>query len=191
MLNLPLHQQRLDRARHLLLGLKDNLPLDSIVIPRHAEKGTFKCRITYGKSFGTVEFIAYHPVAVETLQAVNAGHIDYAFKFSDRTPIEKLRQQKGLCDDILMVKDGWVTDTSFANILFFDGSRWVTPHRPLLKGTKREELLKTGRVTALPIRLEDIGGYKKFMLVNAMLEFDPAKALPVNNIIVSGVSTNA
>ena len=41
----------------------------------------------------------------------------------------------------LIVKDGYLTDTSIANIALYDGYTWFTPAHPLLRGTKRAELL--------------------------------------------------
>ena len=53
----------------------------------------------------------------------------------------QIRQDK---DDILIVKNGLLTDTSIANIALYDGNDWYTPLHPLLKGTKRAELLDKG-----------------------------------------------
>ncbi len=41
----------------------------------------------------------------------------------------------------LCVKNGLVTDCTIGNLVFFDGTGWVTPDQPLLKGTKRQALL--------------------------------------------------
>jgi 4-amino-4-deoxychorismate lyase len=78
---------------------------------------------------------------IESLKLVEDNTISYRHKYSDRSHLLELMNMRGDCDDILIVKDGYITDTSFSNIVFFDGDKWVTPARPLLRGTMRESLL--------------------------------------------------
>ena len=63
----------------------------------------------------------------------------------------EMLDKKGDCDDILIIRNGLITDMSYANVAFFDGTQWLTPRIPLLAGTCRERLLETG-----PIREADI-----------------------------------
>jgi 4-amino-4-deoxychorismate lyase len=184
LLNLPLHQERMDRSRRGLLGVTDSISLKSIIeVPGYARTGVFKCRVIYGKSVGKVEFIAYQPKRVETLKLVVDNDIDYQYKYSDRKGIEKLLAKKGTCDDILIVKNGLITDTSYSNIVFKNGKNWLTPDKPLLMGTKREYLLATGKIKAKEIKIDDLSNYSKFMLMNAMLDFDEGNGISIENII--------
>jgi 4-amino-4-deoxychorismate lyase len=80
--------------------------------------------------------------------------------------------KKGLADDVLIVKNGWITDTSFANILFFDGKRWLTPEKPLLKGTQRENLLRQGLIFQANISPASLPDFSKARLINAMIRFE-------------------
>lgn len=181
--NLAMHQNRIDRSRFGLLGLKDSLELKSTLkIPDHAEKGIFKCRVVYGKTISKVEFIPYQIRSIKTLKIVVDNEIDYSFKYSDRSQLEKLLLLKGDCDDILIVKNGLITDTSYANIVFFDGNDWFTPEHPLLKGTMRESLLNTGKIKSREIKIEDLCKFSKFALINAMMDFDGDNGLPITNI---------
>jgi 4-amino-4-deoxychorismate lyase len=181
--NLSFHQERMDRSRFGFLGLMDSIDLKSTInVPEFAQQGIYKCRVVYGKTIGKVEFIPYHYRMIKTLKVVEDDEIDYSFKYSDRSPLEKLLLQKGNCDDIVIIKKGLVTDTSYANIVFFDGTKWVTPEQPLLKGTKREFLLKSGKIKSKEIKPEDIYKFSKFGLINAMLEPDLHHSLPITNI---------
>lgn len=181
--NLPLHQKRVDRSRFGLLGTKESLNLKSILkVPNHAKQGIFKCRMVYGKTVGSIEFIQYQARPIETLNILVDNEIDYSFKYSDRSKLKNLLLQKGDCDDILIVKNGLTTDTSFSNIVFFDGNDWITPDQPLLKGTMRESLLNTGKIKSAEIKLEGLHKFTKYALINAMMDFDEDKGLPVENI---------
>jgi 4-amino-4-deoxychorismate lyase len=184
--DLSFHQERLDRSGRELLGSTGSISLKSIIdVPDFAKSGVFKCRVLYGKSVGKVEFIAYQPKQVKTLQLVVDNDIEYQYKYSDRRIIDKLLAKKGVCDDILIVKKGLITDTSYSNIIFYDGKEWITPDQPLLKGTKRELLLIKGKIKTGQINIADMSGYSKFMLINAMLDFDEGRVLSIENIFVS------
>jgi 4-amino-4-deoxychorismate lyase len=82
----------------------------------------------------------------------------------------------------LIVKNGFITDTSSANILFYDGRDWVTPSTPLLMGTCREKLLRGGKIREENIKRDDIYKFKHFRLINAMIG-ENLLPIPIINII--------
>ena len=84
----------------------------------------------------------------------------------------------------LIVRDGWVTDTSFTNVVFEDvvGGLY-TPDTYLLEGTRRQGLLDAGKIQACPIRVEDIGHFQRVLLVNAMIGLEDEISVPVVNIM--------
>src|SRR5690606_14853325 len=86
----------------------------------------------------------YEVRAVTSLKIIHDDTIDYSLKYEDRSSIDNLFAKRNNCDDILIIKNGFVTDASYSNIAFYDGSRWITPAQPLLKGTMRQHLLDTG-----------------------------------------------
>ena len=77
--------------------------------------------------------------------------------------------QRGDADEVVIVKNGLLTDTSYSNIALFDGQRWVTPRHPLLQGTMRQSLLDTGQLVERDIRDDEGGRYEKVSLINAMM----------------------
>ncbi|MEO0570500.1 MAG: aminotransferase class IV, partial [Bacteroidota bacterium] len=85
-------------------------------------------------------------------------------------------------DDILIVRKGWLTDSYYANIIFWDGTGWYTPSTYLLNGTKRSQLLQGGIIQEAPIQLKDLKSFKGFQLINAMLDFKPGVFLSIDNI---------
>ena len=64
-----------------------------------------------------------------------------------------------------------MTDTTIANIAFFDGKTWFTPTTPLLQGTTRARLIDEGFLKLRDIKKEDIKEYSRFALMNAMIGF--------------------
>lgn len=99
---------------------------------------------------------------------IDGSFIVYDHKFLDRKEIDKLFMDRGDADDILIIKDGFITDTSYGNICLFDGVQWVTPRKPLLLGTCRERLLEDGAIVEGDISIEGLKNFEQFAVINAM-----------------------
>lgn len=181
--NLEYHQARLNDTRERALGFADNLDLDDILeIPKFIGPETYKCRVLYGKDIEAIEFTLYQPRIIASLKLIEDNEIDYNYKYANRENINRLYKQRGNCDEILIINNKLITDSSYCNILFFDGKIWLTPESPLLKGTKRQQLLDGGKICEAEITIEDLGSFQKFMLINAMLDFDEGRSLPIDGI---------
>lgn len=180
--NLDLHEKRLNQSRRKLYDLNDELRLsDYIRVPEECRSGVFRCRVIYGAEVASVEFVPYIPAAVRTLKMVHAGTLTYDHKYLDRSSLTGLIN-RDLADDVLIIKEGCVTDSSYSNIVFTDGRQWVTPDTPLLCGTMRERLLLDGIIIAEKITIDTLGKFTHFRLINAMLGFD-APLMPIENFI--------
>ena len=173
-MNLFWHNKRLAKARRENYGIEEPLNLvDFIRVPDEFQSGTVKCRIFYSEAITEITFHPHIPRNVTTLKMVVDDQIDYAFKYADRRRLEiLLRKQPDKNGDILIIKNGFVTDTSYSNIVFHDGSRWVTPDTPLLAGTQRDKLIHEGIITEASITPDDLNRFKKARLINSLLEFD-------------------
>ncbi len=170
-LNLAFHNERMNSARRKLLGCKDSIGIaESLNVPSNLGNDVFKCTVSYGQTIVKVEFKPYSIPKIKNLMIIRCDTIDYSFKYADRSELNNLFNLRGWCDEILIVKDGLITDTSFTNIIFNDGKKWVTPEKPLLKGTKRENLLKKGLIKEAAVSLEDLTKFNEACLINAMLE---------------------
>jgi len=180
--NLSMHEERMNRSRRELFGNNDLLKLsDYIAVPIADKDRIIKCRVIYTISVNSIEFSPYIPANIKTLKIVDAGTLVYDYKYLDRSRLTELID-KGAADDILIMRNGCVTDVSFANIVFTDGEHWITPDTPLLQGTMRELLLLKGLIKMDRITINDLSLFTHFRLINAMLGFD-APLLPVSNII--------
>ncbi len=143
--------------------------------------GVFKCRIIYSKQIEKIEFIPYQLPKIRTLKIIVDDQIEYNHKYLDRNQLDLLYRKRGACDDILIVKNGLITDTWFANILFFNGKEWITPSKPLLKGTQRSKLLDQEAIKTADIRLDDLKYFKKARIINAMIRFEDGLEIEVGN----------
>ncbi len=181
--NLVWHQQRYESSNRTLFGESPQIILENTIkVPTEYKKGVVKCRFLYDSEIFDMEFHHYNRSHTKTLKLVEDNHLEYPHKFTNRTAINDLLGMKGECDDILIVKNGLITDSSIANIVFFDGRIWTTPAEPLMKGTARERLLHKGWITAGNIRVEDLNNFSHFRLINAMLEFDEQETIGISGV---------
>lgn len=167
---LELHQARVNRSFFTNYGLLARPLKLSRVIRQIPRQGYFKCRVVYDKENFEATFAPYTTPKINSLQIVEGGAIDYRYKYANRSGLEKLFAQRKEADDIIIVKDGMITDSYFANLAFFDGEEWWTSDKPLLEGVRRQSLLDQGMLQKTNITLGDLVKYEKVSLVNAMLD---------------------
>lgn len=183
LINIDYHNQRLNRTRRLLFRSVEEIDLNNIIsIPDDIDNGLYKCRITYDKKeFGEAEFSPYKLRRISSLKIVHCDEIDYSFKYCDRSVINDLLSRKGDCDDILIIKNGFVSDTSICNILFYNGTDWITPAAPLLKGTMKTKLLQENKIIEGKIKEKDLKKYSMAALINAFRGLEENQ-IPMQNI---------
>lgn len=181
--NLFYHEQRMRRSLQMLCGVSDNFDLEQFLNALQVpDKGLYKCRILYDDDMKQVEFIPYTVKPVSSLRIVEHDRVSYEFKYNDRKILDRLFNLRKDCDDILIVKRGLVTDSSYANIAFRKNTRWYTPWSVLLKGTQRQKLINENVLIPEEISAEDIFSFDTFRLINAMMEFNGPE-IPVANIL--------
>ena len=168
--NLSYHQKRYESvlaaygySNYKMLG-------DYLEAPK---KGLYRCRLCYTVDEITeVFYYPYHKRTIQRLKSMDADNLVYDKKYVNREAINALFAKRGECDDILLMQNGLITDTSIANVAFFDGSRWLTPKKPLLAGTTRQRLLDDGFLIEADIALAEVKKFQKMALMNAMIDFD-------------------
>ncbi len=190
-LHLPWHQRRVDATlKHFYpkdYSEHASFPLFEIVLScNFPTTGHVRCRIEYDLHNLDVEFFPYTPRVVNSLHLVEApAGYDYRYKYTDRKVIEDLFAQRGDADDILITRDGWITDTSIANIAFRKNDRWYTPSMPLLAGTTWKRLIASGLLIPRPIHLNDMHTFNGFTLLNSfqdILDLKCKQLLPKETI---------
>ncbi|QPT45307.1 aminotransferase class IV [Moraxella nonliquefaciens] len=141
-----------------------------------------RCRVTYDKYSIKVEYFDYIPKSIQSFKIIECDSIDYAYKYDDRNLLNQLLSQKGDCDEIIIIKNGLVTDCSIGNLLFLKDDIWYTPNTPLLKGVQRAYLLEAQKIHLANIDKNNIWQYEKVMMINALNAFDENRAVLIKNI---------
>lgn len=167
--NLRYHQARFNLARKEYFGENFEINLaEEIKVPAACRSGLFRCRVVYTSEIEKIEFHAHEYRKVESLKLMEDNSINYPLKFTDRKKLNELFEKRGDCDDILIVKNGFITDSFIANVVFFDGREWWTPNTPLLHGTRRAHLIEEGKIKVCRITPNDLPRFEKAGLINAM-----------------------
>lgn len=167
--HLKYHQKRLDSVLNFLNSAVE-YNLEDLLDP--PLEGLYKCRVVYDKANIEVTYIPYVKKEVKSLKIIHCNSIEYDKKYENRDVINKLFIQKEKCDDILIVKDLLVKDTSISNIAFYNGENWITPKSPLLQGTTKTRLIESGFLLEQDIYINELKLFSKVALMNAMIDFD-------------------
>jgi 4-amino-4-deoxychorismate lyase len=182
--NIEYHNNRFNASRADLFGCQDILKLENIVkIPSECSEGIFRCRVIYSEEIQEITFAPYVYKEIKTLKLVDIGDWDYSYKYADRSFLTKLLTENQAIDEVIMTKNGFITDCTIANLAFFDGKNWFTPSTPLLKGTKRQQLLDKQVIIEKEIRIEDMKSYQGICLINTFRELSSTGFQPVPAII--------
>lgn len=166
--HLEYHQKRLNRS---IASLGSDVRYELRDLLRPPQSGLYRCRILYDDADITIEYLPYKTRIFHLLQAVIDDNIEYHYKYAQRERLDELFAQREHCDDIVIVRNGMLTDTTIANIALYDGNRWVTPASPLLEGTTRTRLIDAGKLTEADISLDTLNRYHATAIMNAMLGF--------------------
>jgi 4-amino-4-deoxychorismate lyase len=177
------HQARIDRT----IGKNHDINLESIVqseIKELTESIQQKLRILYDQT--GVKEAKVQPYQVKLIRNLRAVDIafDYDQKSADRDAINTVYARRGESDDILMVKDGLITDTSYGNVACYKDGIWYTPESPLLGGCRRQSLIDDGLVAPKKIRIEALDSYPYLMLFNGLIPFGRV-IIPTDRIVLS------
>ena len=167
--NLSYHQERLESVLDSLEA-SEYYDLSSLLSP--PKKGLYRCRVVYDSKEINISYIKYAKREVKSFKLIYDDSIVYDKKYAKRDLIDMHFTQKDANDEIIIVKNGLITDTSIANIALYDGKKWFTPKSPLLKGTTRKRYLDEEKIFEADIDVNALKSYKKLALMNAMIDFD-------------------
>jgi 4-amino-4-deoxychorismate lyase len=174
---IPLLEEHQARINTTLAQFEADITLSlrsAIDVPASAQEGIYKCRIVYNADgISEITYDRYEIKAISTFSTVEIGGHSYRYKYENRDWINDLVNKSG-SGDIIMCKNDRITDSSYANLAFYDGSSWFTPKYPLLKGTRRSLLLKEKMLSEKDIFLKDVSKFSHFKYINAMMLWNEA-----------------
>ena len=163
--NLNYHEKRVAKT----IGL--NLNLQEYIYPPSNE--LLRCKLIYDHSgVLSVEFFPYKKREIKSFKIINNDKIDYSKKYLDRFSLDKLFELRDNCDDIIIVKNGIVTDTSIANVAVLYDNQWIISKDSLLEGTTKSRLIERKELIEKNITIDMLKNASKIALLNAMIEFD-------------------
>jgi len=180
---LSYHQARVDYVLKTYFPDKPAISLQEFLsklnFPIH---GLFKCRIVFTNEIQSIEFQPYIMRTIETLKLVEIDLKSTFFKSENREKLNEAFLQKGNCDDVLLVKEDFLTDTSYCNIALYNGENWITPRKPIIYGVNRAELVEKNVIIEGNIKVSDLKDYSSIRLFNAMIEFGDLE-IEMKNIV--------
>lgn len=161
--NLIYHEQRIQNS----INFSSKFNLEQILYTK--KQGLIRAKVVYDLNgeLVSVDFFEYKMKKFHTFQLVNID-FNYDKKYLDRSNIEAI---KGSFDEVIMVKNSLITDTSIANVAIFKNSHWITPKSPLLNGTTRQRLLDENKIIQDDLCVDDLLNVKRLAIFNSMIGF--------------------
>lgn len=169
--NLNYHQKRIDATlRRFWHNEHNDINLQSALSHIMPQDGIYKIHIEYnGEGISEITQSEYKIRDIRSLRLVNADDAEYSYKYADRSALMKLQQSRQDSDEVIIVRNGCLTDTSYSNIALHSKHGWFTPDKPLLPGTMRRSLIDQGLLSATEITLGNLNDYDTICLINAMM----------------------
>ncbi|ABV66540.1 conserved hypothetical protein, putative para-aminobenzoate synthase component I [Aliarcobacter butzleri RM4018] len=174
--NLDYHQKRVANT----IGL--NINLQEYINPISEE--LLRCKLIYDEN-GVVDvlYFPYKKREIKSFKIIFDNEIEYSKKYLNRAKLDELYEKRDDCDEVIIIKDGIVTDTTIANIAIFYENSWITSKNCLLGGTTRARLLEEKKLFEKDITLDMLKNASKVALMNAMIGFDEIKNFKIKEEI--------
>ena len=180
---IELHNERCNQTRRHFFGDQPSIKLQNhLCIPHNLIDFKVKCTVTYGIDVISIIYSKYEVKPINSLLIINDNHIEYSFKYSDRKDLTLLAENKGQHSDILIVKNGLITDTSYANIIFKHNNNWYSQSKPLLLGTRLQSYFKDKRVIPARLTIKAISHFSEARIINAMISIEDSPVIPIDHI---------
>ena len=129
----------------------------------------YRCKIIYTKNhICAIQYYTYTPKKIHKFKLIYDNNLQYNYKYLDRSLIDQYQDKS--YDEIIIVQNNYITDTSIANIAIFLDNIWLTPKTPLLYGTTRERYLDDNKIYQRDITVEMLRKATKIMTLNAMVK---------------------
>ena len=163
--NLNYHNKRVAKT------IGKNLNLQEYINPISDE--LLRCKVIYDENeIISVDYFPYKKRDIKSFKLIYENDINYSKKYLNREKIDELFLKKESCDEIIIVKNGVVRDTSIANIAIFYDGYWIVSKNSLLEGTTKTRLLEEKNLVEKDISVEMLKKTEKIALLNSMIGFD-------------------
>ena len=168
-----LHNQRLNTTRNVFFENCKQIELSKeISIPCDYKEGLVKVRIEYDRYLNRIDFLPYEIKNHNLVKFLINEDITYEHKDTNRNALDAFLKSNLKFDDVIFVKNGFLTDASYSNLALFKNDVWFTPTNCLFKGIKRGSLLSKSKLQEEEVMLKDLHKYEKIAFINAMRDFE-------------------
>ncbi len=175
--NLKYHNNRLNNTIMQTFSKKTDFDLKDFINPPDDET-LYRCKVIYDTNIKEVSFAPYKMRKFKSFICIKSD-ISYSLKSTDRNEFEELTKLNKEYDDIIIIKDDLITDTTIANIAIYDGLRWFTPKTPLLAGTLRASLIDKNLLKTKDFGKKELKSCVKIAIMNAMIGFYELKDIKI------------
>jgi Branched-chain amino acid aminotransferase/4-amino-4-deoxychorismate lyase len=181
--NLFYHQQRMNNTL-LFHGGNNFFSLHDFFINHPCTiQGIVKTRIVYdANKIIDFSFTSYQIKKIKSFAIIEVANLDYSFKSEDRKAFEEIKFSINT-DEIIITQNGFITDTSFSNLIFKKNNQWFTPNTFLLNGTKRQQVLHDKKIAEAEISVNNLHTFSHFKLINAMIDLNEDEIFETKIII--------
>ncbi|HHO42087.1 MAG TPA: hypothetical protein ENN12_01900 [Epsilonproteobacteria bacterium] len=177
--NLFYHQKRFEKTQKELFQTTHHPLLSNLIQP--PSKQTLRCKITYNSTIQNIEYTPYTRTLPNEFELVFAD-INYPYKYLDRSEIDQLKNSSN-SQEIIIIKNNLITDTSIANIALLINQQWLTPQAPLLEGTMRAKLLGEGKIKPANLTTTELKRCDGLALMNGMVGFCIVKRFSIKDFL--------
>lgn len=140
-----------------------------------------KIRILYSIDIEEISIEPYRYLHHKIFHLVENPYLDYSYKYAQRDFFEQLKS--GAHDDeFFITQNGKITDCTYGNLIFWDGSTWITPKTYLLNGVQRQFLLNERKIKEEEITVETLKRFSKFRIINALNPLEGPMEYPIEAI---------
>lgn len=179
--NSDLHLERVFNSRYKIWKVKYTFDFEKIFSEiesklsiEYSAEIIYKLKVIYNQSDLEYEINDYSKPIINHIKLINDDFIDYQFKFTDRNSLELLKMaafrvmSERAHSEIIIIKNGMATDSSFSNLVFSKDDELITPANFLLRGTKMEKYIREKIILEKPVRAKDIMNFDSIHFINAM-----------------------
>ncbi|MHA3044777.1 aminotransferase class IV [Riemerella anatipestifer] len=177
-----LHQERVDSS---FQRFNRSSAIDLEKILRSVEIKTLqkhKIRVIYDLEGNyEIEYLPYQSPILSSFEIIEAPEIDYSLKYKDRDSLNQLKENSN-ASEVIITQKGYITDTTFSNLIFLKNEEWFTPKSYLLNGVQRQNLLQKKQVKEVEITLDNLSEYSYFKIINSMNNIENAPIFSIDLI---------
>lgn len=163
------HQKRIEETCEAFYSKKNRWNLSELIPPLPLESNEiYKFNFYYNASDFDTQLSIYKKKKIQNFIYLQTDY-KYPYKSCNRQFFNDLSKTE---TEYIFTQSGNITDTTYSNLAFFDGDKWWTPDSCLLNGTTRQRLIHENQLRVKSIKRKDLNEFKKFCLINAMLDLD-------------------